>query len=321
MTDTVDKPQSLTPEIVKAELQLSLSKEGLAYQSILQECENIVFTNDNLNEEREKLTKLRIVKTKLEAMENPHTKAWSDWNKSRKTLVDPAAALLARKEAEFAKKAKENKDVADRIEAEKQRKAAVLSEIDNFFIAQSQAVANATTPEEIVKVEKLIGSHRRAFRYDGFYDLMDTKAANLTDLIKSQKEAIKKLQALKQAENAANEIGDDQAVLDSREAQEQITVKISENREVVQSEAINMASNSVVEEVEVIVPTAPKPRRQVWTWTVLDIKQTQKKMPDWVELFTNDTKIDEYLKAKKAEGIEGEEFEFAGIKFYLEKSY
>ena len=44
-------------------------------------------------------------------------------------------------------------------------------------------------------------------------------------------------------------------------------------------------------------------------------------MPDWVVLTINEEKIDEYLKAKKAEGIEGDSFEFAGITFYAEKTY
>ena len=43
---------ALTPEIVKAQLTVALSKEGLAYQNLLQACENVTFTKDNLNEER-----------------------------------------------------------------------------------------------------------------------------------------------------------------------------------------------------------------------------------------------------------------------------
>lgn len=147
-----------------------------------------------------------------------------------------------------------------------------------FFIEQSQAIAAAAEPSELVRIEKLIGSHKaNSSRYAEFLPLMAAKAANLTDLIKQQKIALKELEGLKSAENAANEIGDDQAVLDSREAQEQITAKISENREVVQSEAISMATNSTVTEVEVITPVAPKPRRQSWKWRVCNLQTTAKK--------------------------------------------
>ncbi len=77
--------------------------------------------------------------------------------------------------------------------------------------------------------------------------------------------------------------------------------------------------NTVIEP-EIILPTV-KARRSVWKWEVSDIKETSKKMPDWTIVKPNEEKIDEYLKAKKAEGINGEEFSFAGIRFYLEKTF
>lgn len=316
MTESPITEKTVSPDITKAELTLALSKEGLAYQTLLQECEDVVFTKDNLNDERTALVNLRKVKSKLAAAENPYTEKWAAWNAARKSLVDPVAALLTKKEGEYKKIAAELAEEARKAEAEKQLKAFRLSEIDNFFIAQSQAVANATTPEEIVRVEKLIGSHRRASRYDGFYDVMDSKAANLTDLIKSQKEAIKKLQSLKQAENAANEKGDDQAVLDSREAQEQITAKISENREVVQSEAISMATNSTVTEVEVIVPAAPKPRRTSFKYEIVDEKQAAK--AGLMKLVPDEEKIDAIFVEKRKTGIECTE---NGVRYYKHFDY
>lgn len=314
MTDTT---AVATTDLTKAELTLALSKEGLLYQIILQACENVVFTNDNLNEQREKLTGLRKLKTKLEAMENPHTKAWGDWNKSRKSLLDPAVNLLARKDAEFSKKAKENADAAAKVEAEKQRKAGILAEIDSFFINQSQAIAAAQNPEELVRIEKLIGSHKaNSSRYAEFLPLMAAKAANLTDLIKTQKIALKELEWLKTAENAANEIGDDQAILDSREAQEEITAKISENRETVQEKAIHMAINSEVTEVEVIAPVAPKPRRTSWKYEAVDMKAAFK--AGLTLIVVDEEKVGEILVQKRKDEIECTE---NGIRYYKHFDY
>jgi hypothetical protein len=53
----------------------------------------------------------------------------------------------------------------------------------------------------------------------------------------------------------------------------------------------------------------------------VDIKETQKKMPNFVDLTPNKEKIDEYLKAKKAEGVSGDEFTVFGIKFYLKRTF
>lgn len=317
MTESQTIEKKVSPDITKAELTLQLSKEGLAYQSILQQCEDVVFTNDNLNEEREKLVGLRKMESSLKNMDNPWTERWKSWNESRKSLLDPVSELLKRKGTEFTKKANENAEAERKAEAEKQRKINIISEIDNFFINQSQMIAEASDPSELVRIEKLIGSHKaNASRYAEFLPLMASKAANLTDLIKQQKIALKELEGLKSAENAANEIGDDQAVLDSREAQEQITAKISENREVVQSEAISMATNSVVEEVEVIAPVAPKPRRTSWRFEVVDIKLAQK--AGLTETLINETKVDVILAEKRKNNTECTE---NGIRYYKHFDY
>jgi len=313
---TIEKPQSLTPEIVKAELQLSLSKEGLAYQQLLQECENVVFTRDNLNDERTALVNLRKVKSSLEKMVNPHTAAWKAWNDAKKSLVDPVTEILVTKAAEYTVLAQEVAEEARKAEAEKQRKAAILSEIDNFFIAQSQAIANATDPQELVRIEKLIGSHKSAARYGEFLPLMAQKAQILAELIRTAKDAIKKIAELRAKESLAEASGDDQAILDSREAQEQLLAKISEIGEVVQTEAINMAVNSGVVEPEILTPSAPKPRRVSYKYQIIDEKLAAK--AGLMKLVPDEEKIDAILASKRKEGIECTE---NGIRYYKHFDY
>jgi len=313
---TIEKPQSLTPEIVKAELQLSLSKEGLAYQQLLQECENVVFTRDNLNDERTALVNLRKVKSSLEKMVNPHTAAWKAWNDAKKSLVDPVTEILVTKAAEYTVLAQEVAEEARKAEAEKQRKAAILSEIDNFFIAQSQAIANATDPQELVRIEKLIGSHKSAARYGEFLPLMAQKAQILAELIRTAKDAIKKIAELRAKESLAEASGDDQAILDSREAQEQLLAKISEIGEVVQTEAINMAVNSGVVEPEILTPSAPKPRRVSYKYQIIDEKVAAK--AGLMKLVPDEEKIDAILAGKRKDGIECTE---NGIRYYKHFDY
>jgi len=316
MTDAIEKSQSLTPEIVKAELQLSLSKEGLAYQQLLQECENVVFTRDNLNDERTALVNLRKVKSSLEKMVNPHTAAWKAWNDAKKSLVDPVTEILVTKAAEYTVLAQEVAEEARKAEAEKQRKAAILSEIDNFFIAQSQAIANATDPQELVRIEKLIGSHKSAARYGEFLPLMAQKAQILAELIRTAKDAIKKIAELRAKESLAEASGDDRTVLDSREAQEQLLAKISEIGEVVQTEAINMAVNSGVVEPEILTPAAPKPRRTSFRYEILDEKLAAK--AGLMKLVPDEEKIDVILAGKRKDGIECTE---NGIRYYKHFDY
>jgi len=310
-------------DVTKAELQIALSKEGLQYQQLLQEGENLTFTKDGLVEQGASLKTLRTVQKKLGDIENPYTANWKAWNEAKKTLLDPVADVLKRKEAEYRKLALEIEADKKKAEQEKERVSGIKQAIDSFFIAQSQAIAGAKTLGELTAIEKIIGSHKaNKARYAEFLPDLVGKAENLTPLIKQQKDNIRKLEAVKEAEAKATESGDDQAVLNAREAQESLQNKFDEVNIKAQEQAVGMATRvETVVVPEVVLPAAPKPRRQVWTYESTDINETLKKMPNFVELSLNKEKVDEYLKAKKAEGIDGEEFTVFGIHFYLSKSF
>ena len=310
-------------DVTKAELQIALSKEGLQYQQLLQEGENLKFTKDNLVEERDSLKPLRNVKKKLEDKKNPYWEKYKAWNDAKSSLITPVEELLKRKEAELSKLALEIEADKKKAEQEKARVSGIRQAIDSFFIAQSQAIAGAKTLVELTAIEKIIGSHKaNKARYAEFLPDLVGKAENLTPLIKQQKDNIRKLEAVKEAEAKATESGDDQAVLNAREAQESLQNKFDEVNIKAQEQAVGMATRvETVVVPEVVLPAAPKPRRQVWTYESTDINETLKKMPNFVELTLNKEKVDEYLKAKKAEGIEGEEFTVFGIRFFILKSF
>lgn len=325
--------ENTSVELVKAEINLELSKAGMMYQQLLQDSENVVFTRDNLNQERTALVNLRKVKSKLEAMVNPHTAAWKAWNDARKSVLDPIVNVLGRKSLEFSKLSNEIEAEKAKANAEKERIAIIKASIDKFFIDQSQAIANAKTQKELVLIEKLIGSHRANSKYAEFLPLLSIKASNLTDLIKKQKEYIKNLEALNQKESGLESNGqNDEEVLAIREEMEEINAKMNELTIKAQESAISMATNEPETAVEVM-QEPPKARRTVLKWkipNILDdkgeeipnsgIKRVARMMPEWVEMIPNYAKINEYLKAKKLEDIKND-FEFGGIKFYLEKTY
>ena len=310
-------------DVTKAELQIALSKEGLQYQQLLQEGENLTFTKDGLVEQGASLKTLRAVQKKLGDIENPYTANWKAWNSARKSLTDPIDELLKRKESEYRKLALEIEADKKKAEQEKERVSGIKQAIDSFFIAQSQAIAGAKTLGELTAIEKIIGSHKaNKARYAEFLPDLVGKAENLTPLIKQQKDNIRKLEAVKEAEAKATESGDDQAVLNAMEAKESLQNKFDEVNIKAQEQAVGMATRvETVVVPEVVLPAAPKPRRQVWTYESTDINETLKKMPNFVDLTLNKEKVDEYLKAKKAEGIEGEEFTVFGIRFFIQKSF
>ena len=312
-------------DVTKAELQIALSKEGLQYQQLLQEGENLTFTKDGLVEQGASLKTLRSVQKKLGDIENPYTANWKAWNEARKSLLTPVEELLNRKVNEYKKLALEIEADKKKAEQEKERVSGIKQAIDSFFIAQSQAIAGAKTLVELTAIEKIIGSHKaNKARYAEFLPDLVGKAENLTPLIKQQKDNIRKLEAVKEAEAKATESGDDQAVLDAREAQESLQNKFDEVNIKAQEQAVGMATRvETVVVPEVVLPAAPRPRRTTYEWECYDIDLLHKKMPHLVTLTPNKEKLDELLTTKRLEGafIGTDSIDYFGCKLFIKKSY
>jgi len=312
-------------DVTKAELQIALSKEGLQYQQLLQEGENLTFTKDGLVEQGASLKTLRSVQKKLGDIENPYTANWKAWNEARKSLLTPVEELLNRKVNEYKKLALEIEADKKKAEQEKERVSGIKQAIDSFFIAQSQAIAGAKTLGELTAIEKIIGSHKaNKARYAEFLPDLVGKAENLTPLIKQQKDNIRKLEAVKEAEAKATESGDDQAVLDAREAQESLQNKFDEVNIKAQEQAVGMATRvETVVVPEVVLPAAPKPRRTTFEWECYDIDLLHKKMPHLVTLTPNKDKLDELVTTKRLKGAfkETESIDFFGVKLFIKKSF
>ncbi len=66
------KTTAISIDVTKAELQVSLTKEGLQYQQLLQEGEDVKFTKENLAEQGGCLKTLRLVKKKIDDKVNPY---------------------------------------------------------------------------------------------------------------------------------------------------------------------------------------------------------------------------------------------------------
>lgn len=318
MTRTLEATKT-TAEIVKANFQLELSR--LKYQDALTLLVETEVTRENVSEVQQKLkdarrflTKFDDIKKKGKAEAWAICNWWDDAYNGTKASFESELNIKSQQVAKIASELAEEARVAD---AEKNRVAAIKQSIDDFFIQQSQAIAAATTPQEIVRIEKLIGSHKgNSSRYQEFLPMLQSKAANLDDLIKDQKVAIKKLEALKTAEKAAEATGDDQAVLDSREAQEELAAKIHENREVVQEKAIGMATQAEVVEPEIIIPIIPKARRSTWKWELIDIKAAQK--AGLTKTVIDEDQVNEILKKKRENE---EEVTENGVRYFIERRF
>lgn len=308
------------PEVTKAEIALSLSKEGLAYQSILQEGNNIALTRDNLESEKPKFDLLVKVEKELKDLENPFTSRWKSWNEARQSLLKPVSELVTKNRSTLTKIANEIAAEKKKAEDEAARVKAIKDAIDTFFIEQSNAIAVAKTPEELTRIQKLIGSNKTASSKYGaeFLPLVAEKALKLDDLIKAQKSALKELQGLETAENAS-----DEEILDATEKKEQITAKIEQTKQEIQSKALNMATEAETVVVPEMVLPDVKAKRRTWDWEINDLAALYKKAPELVELTANKEAIKAILKKKVEDGeTKGiTEFYHLCIKFFVKATY
>ena len=157
-------------------------------------------------------------------------------------------------------------------------------------------------------------------KYMEFIDDASAKFSELNGLLKDQKDVVRQLEANAKALADAEKQKNDELAIQLMEQKQAIENKIEVNKIEVQEVAINQSVNRPAPVAEEVIPMV-KARRTVWDWEVKDIRETAKKMPDWTSIEPKTDKIDEFLKAKKAEGIDSEEFTVAGIRFFLRKTF
>lgn len=325
-----------TTGIIKANFSLELSK--LNYQTALQSLTSYVITRDNVVEAQEKIKGARAFLKRFDEIKTAGKAAalaeCRSWDLAFNELKEPFDKLLVEKSAAMSKIAQQLEEERQEAERERLRIAGIKQAIDNFVIEQSQAIAAAQTTQQLVRIEQLIGSHKaNKARYAEFLHELVFKSSNLADLIKEQKVFIRKLEALKEAENVAESTGQDQAVLDLREDQQKLAAKIEENAIKAQESTIDMVINSGAIDVEIVPAEAPRPRRQTWEWEINDdvikgeiiygsgIKKVAKAMPSWVEMKPIEKKIEAFLAESKPHWKDKEDMEVNGVRFYLKKKY
>ena len=183
-------------------------------------------------------------------------------------------------------------------------------------------IAESKTDTEIVSIEKMIGSEKtKTSLYQEFLPDLIIQVDALRPQIKKQKENVRELQKLVDAEKTAEENGDLVAMTEIKEKKEYAEAVIQETGVRIHETAFEQATTIDIVAPE-IVDTAPKGRTN-WKWKVDDIKLLQKKMPHLVKLVPDNEAIEILLKSKKVDGsLKGKDEEtLFGLTFYNDKSY
>lgn len=323
-----DLKVEVSKAVVKATISTELTKQFTNYQNILNIAGTVIFTKDNLQKEGTILTTLRnIIKsidTLREAKKKPYFQAGKTIDEAAKELTAPIQQVLDSLNASYKTIAQQIENDRRQIEMENQRIESVRQAITSFVIDTSQAIAAATTPDEIVAIEKNIGSHKaNKSKYQEFLPELIEKADELVPIIKQQKEHIKTLGKIQKEKDKAEESGDDAKLMKLMEQEETVTAQLQEGAVNIQETAVAQSIGSGTTIATTVAPGQVKARRTTWKAELIDVKEAMKKCPELLDVSLNSEKVSANMKVlKDAKVFDGKtEVIINGIKYYEEKLY
>jgi len=290
-------------ELTKANYKVALSN----YQSVLQAIENISFTKDTLNQDYAPLKTARELLKKIEDLrkqrKQPHIDAGKLEDDAAKSLSNPIQEILDRKVAEYTKLANEIKAEAEQVAKEEQRKLGIKMQIESFILTYSQKVAECTTNEQLLSIEKLINLETgRKEKYQEFLEQFKASCEPIRALLKQQKEQVKALAALDKEATVAAENDDDAKAIELLEAKDELTAQIDLNKTLIQEQAIATVGFTAKGDFQVVLPEAPKARRTTWEVELISPLVAFKELPQLVTIELDTMAAKNYFKGKRLTG-------------------
>lgn len=320
-TPTVTQ-QLPAPIVGKFNLALTESK----FQQLADEAATLVFNEDNIPKIKEFLDKTRGVE---KAIESTHKAGKEEaltigrqWDAGKNTFLATVAGIKSIPQQKYTELCQQVEKRRIEQANEKARIESIKNGIESNAILFAKQIADCETSIQLTAIESKINLEKtRKEKYQEFLEDATKRYTELNVALANQKKVVKQLEENARQQELAKKEQDDAKLLQLKQQQEQQQVQIEENKITVQETAIAQSVNApVVETAQEVLP-AVKPRRSTWKWEVINAKETARKMPDWTQVTIVESKVDDYLKAKKAEGIDGEEFVTAGIRFYLDKTF
>lgn len=318
----------VTQELITAKFKAELTK--YKYQETLQKFTSLPVTEDNIGVVQMELKNMRGFLRTMDAIKvagkKPALERCRLWDAAYNSLSQPLEQELARKQSKLNEVAAEQTRKAEAARKEEQRKSDIKNAIDNFILDQSQKIAGCKTDDELVTIQKILGSHKaNASRYQEFLPNLVERCNELTPLINTQKDAIRQLEQLAKDKLEAEKKGDDAKLIEIEDKKEALTAVVEEQRVLVQETAINQATKTTEVVVAQPVFNTVKSRRSKWKIELLqDKKSIQKALDAGLldceinkekgEVLINTLKETEQLKDKK-------ELIIHGCKIYLEELF
>lgn len=315
-------PDTVPPEI-KSKFNLALT--SASFQKIADEEMLLVYNEDNVSIIKSFIDKTKELKKVIEAThksgKEEALKIGKNWDAAKNSFLAQIDAIVDKPYSKYVNLCQSIAQKQREAEIEKKRVDDIKLGIENNAVNFSMKIAGCETTEQLLAIERTINLEKtRKDKYAEFLQDAIETFNPLNEILKNQKLVVKQAEDLAAQKLAAEASGDDEKLLEVMEKQEANVQQIESNKITVQEKATEQPLRSFASYTPISTPTV-KPKRTTWEWEISDIAITSKKMPSWVVMNTVDDKINEYLAGKKAEGIDGDEFTVAGIRFFKKVTY
>lgn len=324
------KLRSIAPDRITKQQIISLfNTETIRwnYNVMLQGLQSMVITKDNLKEsypefkEADKFIKLITEWSKDEA--RPFSDVCDLFLEVRKEIIEPISEALTLLKTQVKIASEANAAEIAKAKKEQARVDLISATMGQFINKITTDITLATTDDEIVLIQKLIGSEKskKSF-YSEFYQELVTKCDALTPTINNQKEKIRELKKFNEQLNEALKQNNDSKAAELKEKIEDTTAVLVENSIRLQEKAFEQSLNITQTEVGQPELNVVKGKSNRWRWRVDDIELLHKKHPQFTKIVTNDEEIERFMKEQREIGAfktELTEIMVKGITFYKEK--
>lgn len=319
----LEKTTKSLPAAIVGKFNLSIFQTK--FQELVAEADKLSFAEDNVDNinsffDKLKMVEKGIINTHKEGKEES-LKTGRNWDAAKNAFLQLFNSVYEPKNKKRQELFADIRRREEEQEKEKLRISNIKSGIEQNVISFAQRIVSCTTIKELTELERIINLEKgRKEKYMEFLSEAAGKFSQLNKNISEQKDIIRKKEEVDKQLEESKKIGKDEDAISLMDVSESMNNEIDKKKIEIQESAVNMQ----MEETPVLAPTIfPKVsvKRTTWEWEVLDIKETLKKFPQFVDIVPNKEKINEYLKAKKAEGINANEFSFAGIRFYKKEVF
>lgn len=327
---------SAKQSVIKSSLSLKILELG--FNSLATEQTALIYNEDNLPAIKafvDKVDKcIKKVNEEHEVGKAPYWEECVNWDKARRVLMgelDNLRQLPAAKNQEISTAIEKRKKEAAIAEAAMKE---AKEKIDKKVLEFSDKITSATTWEQLRSIENEVNGVKGAATAkvnkqedkQGVNALLIERLETIAPLIAAQKLLVKEDAAIDQQIEQAKSSGNEEELNDLMDKKELITAEISEKKQTIGSDIINLTtaptSASVSYPSSYSYPEV-KAKRKSWKARQQEGIDISKVASKWTKVVLDEEKIDAFLKEYKSgwDKNNQESVIDGGIEFYVEKKY